>query len=109
MARSTRQTLTGTGSTAPVPLSLHLTPFNVSVAVIVSPAATVSFTVEHTFDDVFAASFTPAAATWFPHSDIAADTANVAGNYAFPVTAVRLTASANDGMLSFVVTQAGIT
>jgi hypothetical protein len=63
-------------------------PFNVGFAVVVS--GTLTYSVEHTFDDILGG----ATATWFPHSSIAAQTTSKDGNYAFPVTAIRLNVTA---------------
>lgn len=57
-----------------------------------------TFTVQHTFDDVLATSYDYGASgnTWYSHAVVAAQTASIDGNYAFPVRAVR-----------FIVTAAG--
>jgi len=83
-------TQTGTGITAWIPLNYRQSPFNVGFgAVIVSGTAT--YTVQHTFDDVFDATVTPVA---FDNSVVAAQTTNKDGNYAFPVRAIRLNVTA---------------
>ena len=105
MSRPIRLTVTATGATAAIPLNTQVTPFNATVAITLVGASTGTFTVQHTVDDIFDASVTP---VWLDHSDIASDTANVAGNYAFPVTAVRLSVAALSGSLKFTVIQAGV-
>lgn len=92
---------TGTGSTTPLVMNTNISPFNVGFAVVV--ADTVNYTVEHTFDDP-ASSFT----TWFPHPTIASKTDNQDGNYAFPVTAVRVTVNSGGGTATLKLVQAGI-
>jgi hypothetical protein len=87
-------------------MNLNTSPFNVGFGVIVS--GTVNFTVQHTFDDVFSPSFNAGTATWFPHPTIAAQSANVDGNYAFPVTAIRLLVNSGGGTATLVLLQAGI-
>lgn len=109
MGRPVRQVLTSAGSTNPIPLDTHISPFNISLGCIVSAGATVSYKVQHTFDDVFSSSFVAANATWFDHPDITGETDDTDGNYAYPVTAVRLTAATlTGGSITFVVTQAGL-
>jgi len=54
-------------------------------------SGTATYTVQHTFDDVFDTSVTPVA---FDNASIAAQTTNKDGNYAFPVRALRLTVTA---------------
>lgn len=92
---------TGTGSSAALVMNTNVTPFNVGFGVIVS--GTVDYTVQHTFDDP-AAGFT----TWFNHPTIAAQIANADGNYAFPVTAIRITMNSGTGAVTLKLVQAGI-
>jgi archaellum component FlaF (FlaF/FlaG flagellin family) len=82
-------------------MNTNTTPFNVGFGVIV--ADTVNYTVEHTFDDP-AVGFT----TWFPHPTIASKSDNQDGNYAFPVTAIRLTVNSGGGTATLKLVQAGI-
>ena len=103
--RPIRVIKTGTGTTNAIPLDCYISPFNIGFGVEVSAGATVNYKVQHTFDNVEDSSIT---AVWFDHPTITGQTANADGNYAFPVAAVRLNASANDGTLTFVVIQAGI-
>jgi hypothetical protein len=92
---------TGAGSTTPFVMNTNTTPFNVGFGVIVS--GVVDYTVEHTFDDP-AVAFT----TWFPHPTVAAQIANADGNYAFPVTGIRLTVNSGAGTATLKLIQAGI-
>lgn len=93
---------TGTGSSAIIPMNLDSTPFNAGFGVVVS--GTVTYTVQHTFDPVWNGGIT----TWFDHPTVAAKTANQDGNYAFPVSAIRVTVSAGAGTATLTVIQAGI-
>lgn len=106
--RKVVQTSTGTttGALAPVPMDQYISPFNVAFAVVPSVSAT--YTVQHTFDDVFAADYNPSTGTWFNHEVIASETGNNDGNYAFPVTAIRLNIAASGGPVTFTIAQAGI-
>ena len=54
-------------------------------------AGVLTYSVEHTFDDVFDTDVTPVA---FTHSSVASQTTNKDGNYAFPVRAIRLNVTA---------------
>jgi hypothetical protein len=87
-----------------IPLNQHATPFNVGFGCVVD--GTVSYRVEHTFDDVQNPSVTPVA---FTHEDVSAASQNADGNYAFPVRAVRVAAvtAATGGSIRFTVLQAG--
>lgn len=92
---------TGTGSSSAIPMNTNVTPFNVGFGVVVS--GTVNYTVQHTFDDP-AVGFT----TWFSHPSVAAQTTNDDGNYAFPVTGIKVLVNSGDGTATLKVVQAGI-
>ena len=92
---------TGTGSTSALVMNTNISPFNVGFGVLVT--GTVDYTVEHTFDDP-AIGFT----TWFPHPTVAAESTNQDGNYAFPVTGIRLTVNSGGGSATLKLIQAGI-
>ena len=105
--REVVQTLSATGVTAPVPMDQYISPFNVGLGVIVS--GTVSYTVQHTFDDPFASNFDPSTATWFNHTDLTSQSTSQDGNYAFPVRAIRLNATiTGTGSATIKIAQAGI-
>ena len=82
-------------------MNTEITPFNVGFGVILT--GVVDYTVQHTFDDP-ATGFT----TWFDHPTVAAQTSNQDGNYAFPVTGVRLTVNSGGGTATLKLVQAGI-
>lgn len=67
-------------------------PFNISIGAVAT--TTCKFTIQHTFQDPLRTS--AGALTWFPHDFIVAASANVDGNYAFPVGGIRVEASAHD-------------
>jgi hypothetical protein len=94
---------TSTGSSTAIVMNTNISPFNVGFGVVVT--GTVNYTVQHTFDDP-AVGFT----TWYSHPTIASKTDNQDGNYAFPVTGIKLLV--NSGTPSFSATlnliQAGI-
>lgn len=107
--RPSTKTLSAVGASEPIPLDHYRGPFNVGVGVVLSAGATLTYTVEHTFDDVFAPDFNPATAAWFPNAGLSARTASLDGNYAFPVMAVRLRISAyTSGSATMTVLQAGV-
>ena len=92
---------TGTGSTSALVMNTNVSPFNVGFGVVVS--GTVDYTVQHTFDDP-AVGFT----TWFSHPTVAGETANADGNYAFPVTGVKVLVNSGTGTVTMNLIQAGI-
>lgn len=102
-------TVSSQAASQPIPLDHYQGPFNVGVGVALSAGATLTYSVEHTFDDVWAAGFNPATAVWFSNSGLAAKTTSLDGNYAFPVTAVRLNVTAyTSGNATMTVIQAGM-
>lgn len=99
--------VTGAGVSAPVPMDTYISPFNVGIGCTVTGTAT--YTVQHTFDDVFAANYNPATGNWFNHTDLAGLAYSEDGNYAFPVRAIRLNlAGGSTGTVQMVLVEAGI-
>jgi len=96
-------TRTGVGASSPIVMNLNATPFNVGFGVVVTGSAT--YTIQHTFDNL-GSGFV----TWYPHPTIAGKTDNQDGNYAFPVSGIRVlvTAATNGSTVTATVIQAGI-
>jgi len=92
---------TGVGSSTPIVMNTNISPFNVGFGVIAT--GTVDYTVQHTFDDP-AVGFT----TWFSHPTVAGETANADGNYAFPVTGIKVLVNSGTGSATLKLIQAGI-
>jgi hypothetical protein len=92
---------TGVGSSPALVMNTNISPFNVGFGVVVT--GSVNYTVQHTFDDP-AVGFT----TWFSHPTIAAQTANADGNYAFPVTGIKVLVNSGAGTATMNLIQAGI-
>lgn len=100
--RTQTLTKTGTGTTDWLVVDPKANPFNVGFGCAVTGTAT--YSIEHTFDDVNATGASP---TVFTHSDVAAKTANTDGNYAFPISAMRLNITSGTGTVVVKVIQAG--
>ncbi len=94
---------TGAGSSAAIPLDHYQTPFNVGIGVVVN--GSVNYTIQHTIDNVQDATVTP---TWFSHPSLAGLAANADGNYAFPVTAVKILVNSGAGTATATIVQAGM-
>jgi hypothetical protein len=92
---------TGTGSSPALVMNTNISPFNVGFGVIAT--GTVTYTVQHTFDDP-AVGFS----VWYSHPTIAAKTDNQDGNYAFPVTGIKVLVTAGTGTAAMNLLQAGI-
>lgn len=108
MARPYRVTVGAVGSSSVIPLNTYANPFNLGIGCNVSSGATLTYTVQHTFDNVQSESFNPSTATWFSQTALANQTADKDGSYLFPVTAVRLTVTAwTSGTVTMTVIQSG--
>jgi hypothetical protein len=92
---------TGVGSSGSIVVNTNISPVNIGFGVVVT--GTVNYTVQHTFDDP-AVGFS----TWFSHPTVAGQTANADGNYAFPVTGIKVLVNSGSGTASLKLIQAGI-
>ena len=87
-------------------MDTYISPFNVGFGVVIT--GTVSYSIQHTFDNPQ----TVASPTWFYHPSTPSGTpatANLDGNYAFPVAAIKILTSAatNTGTVKLTTIQAG--
>ncbi len=94
---------TGTGSSNVYVTNTNTTPFNLGFGVVTT--GVVTYTVQHTFDETNA---TGGIVTWFSHPTIAGKTDNQDGNYAFPVSAIKVLVTAGAGTATMTIIQAGI-
>lgn len=102
-------TVSSQTTSAVIPLDTYQDPFNVGVGVKLSAGASLTYTVQHTFDNVQAKDFDPSTATWYSNSSLVTKTASADGNYAFPVTAIRLNVTIwASGTATMTVIQAGM-
>lgn len=102
-------TVSSQAASAVIPLDTYQDPFNVGIGVALSAGANLTYTVQHTFDNVAASTFNPSTATWYPHASLASKTTSSDGNYAFPVTAIRLNVTSfTSGSATMTVIQAGM-
>jgi hypothetical protein len=92
---------TGAGSSSALVMNTNISPFNVGFGVTVT--GTVNYTIQHTFDDP-GVGFT----TWFDHPSVASESTNQDGNYAFPVTGVKVLVNSGGGTATLELVQAGI-
>lgn len=91
---------TGVGQSAWIPMDYKQSPFNVGMGAVVS--GTVTYQVEHTFDDPYVIGGTPVA---FVHSSMTGLSANGDGNYAFPIRAIRVNVTAGTGSATLTILQ----
>lgn len=105
--RPIRVTVSGVAASAPIAISNYSAPCNVALGIKIS--ATATYTVQFTFDDIFAANFVAGSAVWYNSNDsaVVAATTNQMSNVAFPVVAVRINVTASTGTVTMTVIQAG--
>lgn len=107
--RPIRLTVGGVSASKTVPLEQYISPFNLGLGVSLSVGADLTYTVQHTFDDVFASTFNPATANWFSHATMVNKTTSFDGNYAYPITGIRLNVTAHiSGSATLTIVQAGM-
>jgi hypothetical protein len=80
-----------------------------ALAVSATTSAITSFNVEQSFDATGSSVFISSNATWFQNSTISAASSNLSGNYAYPVSAIRLnvTAGSSVGTITMTAIKAG--
>lgn len=90
-------TTSGVSTSSPIPLDIVQVPFNVSLSTIVTGA--VVYTIQHTFDDIYASGYNPASGVWYNHDNsvFVNATANGNDNFSAPVTACRINQTAGAG------------
>lgn len=97
--------VTGVGNSGVYAADHYVSPFNVALNVVVS--GTITYTVQYTFDNVFAAGFDPSTANWTNHPSMTAQTTTKDSNIAYPVRGIRLNTSAGTGTATLTIIQAG--
>lgn len=93
---------TDTGSSDAIVVNTNTNPCNIGFGVTIDDGSP-TYSVQHTFDDP-AVGFT----TWFDHPTVVGETADADGNYAFPVTGIKLVVTAGTGTVTMKLVQAGI-
>lgn len=93
-------TQTGVGTSVWIPVDHTQNAFAIGFGCVVS--GTVTYDVQHTFDDIQNSAVTPTA---FPHESLVGQTANQDGNYAFPIRAVRVDVTAGTGSVTMTIIQ----
>lgn len=98
-------TVTGTETSNVYVPDHYLTPFNISLGVTVS--GTSNYTVQYTYDDVFASNYNPATGNWVDHPSLTSQTATKDSNIAYPVRGIRIKANSGAGTSTLTIIQAG--
>lgn len=103
--RPVTYTVAGTAPSPVCPLDHYVSPSNVALGVQVS--GTVDYTVQYTFDDVFAAGYNPSTGNWTNHPTLTAQTTTKDSNIAYPVRGVRILLNSGTGTATLTIIQAG--
>jgi hypothetical protein len=99
--RRMTETVSGVGTSPTLPMDFKAQIFNVGFGCEVT--GTVTYSVQHTFDDIY--TIPAGSLVWFNHEYVVAQTANMDGNYAFPISAMRLNVTAGTGSVTINVMQ----
>jgi hypothetical protein len=75
------------GETAMWPVDRRLAPVNIGLGI---TQVSTTYTLQHTFEDIYASTFDPGTAVWFNHPSLTALAAAADGNYSMPIAAFRL-------------------
>ena len=103
--RPTQVTVSSQVASAAIPVDWRENDFKLALAVVLSAGASLTYSVQHTFDSVQDPSVTP---TWFSTDGLTSLSANADGNISFPVIAVRLNVTAyTSGSATINIIQAG--
>ena len=103
--RPTVVTVTGVGTSAVIPVDYYVSPTSIGLGCTLTGTAT--YSVQYTFDDVFASGYNPATGNWVDHPSLTAKTASADSNLAYPARGVRLNVTAGTGSVRLVFIQAG--
>jgi hypothetical protein len=101
--RPTSVTVAATGSSAWIPVDYRQAPFNLGIMVDVADAASLTWVVQMTMDNIFDTSITPIAIT--APSPLDTGTADEVGNITIPCRAIRLNATISSGSATMTVVQ----
>lgn len=101
----------GTKITSPVcPIDYYISPANIALSVVVT--GTITYSVQYTFDDVFAAGYNPnaAGANWTDHPTLGTQTTTKDSNISYPVRGIRIISPASpssSGIATLTIIQGG--
>ena len=104
--RPVNLTISGASGVSPVcPVNTYIAPTNLALAATVT--GVITYTVQYTFDDVFAANYVAASGNWTDHPTLTAQSTTKDANIAYPVTGVRIISTAGTGSVTLTIIEAG--
>jgi len=99
----------GTQIASPVcPIDHYVSPANIALNVVIS--GSITYTVQYTFDNVFAAGYDPANGNWTNHPTLVTQTTTKDSNISYPVRGVRIISPASpssSGIATLTIIQGG--
>ena len=98
-------TVTGTQVSNVFSPDHYTSPFNVALSVLVT--GVVDYTVQYTFDDIFANTYVPASGNWVNHPSLTTQTTTKDSNIAYPVQGIRIQCNSGAGTARLTIIQAG--
>jgi len=106
MSRQMTITTHGVGPSNTFGVDINITPVNVAFGVVLSPGATLTYNIEHTYHDLWT-QYVPEDVTWFPF--LTNQNANSDGYYGYPISGMRINVTSwTSGTATIKVLQAGI-
>jgi len=90
------------------PTDYYISPANIALNVVVT--GSITYTVQYTFDDVFAAGYDPASGNWTNHPTLSAKTVTADSNISYPVRGIRVISPASpssSGTATLTIIQGG--
>ncbi len=100
------QTVVGALASTPVSIDHYISPCQLSLTGLVKAGAP-NFSFQYTVDDIWAKTFDPATATWFPITGATGVLINTSLQFNIPCTAVRCVNTVAATTVQFIMIQAG--
>jgi hypothetical protein len=107
-AAFTGAVIVGTNGVGATPWQLvdnYLDPTSLRISVDV--VGTVNYTVQYTFDNVFASNYVASSGNWTDHATLTSQTTTKDSNIAYPVRGIRLKQASGTGTTVLTIIQAG--
>jgi hypothetical protein len=99
-------TIDSTTTASPVyPPDTYTAPTNIGLGVVVT--GTINYTVQYTFDNVYATGYSPSTGNWINHPTLTSQTISKDSNISYPVRGIRIVYNSGTGSAVFTVIQAG--
>jgi hypothetical protein len=87
------------------PTDTYIAPTNIGLGVVVT--GTINYTVQYTFDNVYATGYSPSTGNWINHPTLTSQTISKDSNISYPVRGIRIIYNSGTGSALFTVIQAG--